>query len=158
MVKLPLRPWRKPPPILVFMLAVMLPAAALVVASVAYLRHMQRDKVIEAVIEREYQQTLAIAEKRIAERAYEVAGKAVRQFPNADQPDQLDTFLTNHPDITHAFIWTGKGHMVFRSRPERMGDPDFQSENKKTNDRSDDNEQNLSENDLLYDINALRDR
>jgi signal transduction histidine kinase len=132
MVKLPLRPWRKPPPILVFMLAVMLPAAALVVASVAYLRHMQRDKVIEAVIEREYQQTLAIAEKRIAERAYEVAGKAVRQFPNADQPDQLDTFLTNHPDITHAFIWTGKGHMVFRSRPERMGDPDFQSENKKT--------------------------
>ncbi len=132
MVKLPLRPWRKPPPILVFMLAVMLPAAALVVASVVYLRHMQRDKVIEAVIQRDYQQTLAIAEKRIAERAYEVAGKAVKQFPSADQPDQLDTFLKNHPDITHAFIWTGKGHMIFRSRPERMGDPDFQAESKKT--------------------------
>jgi signal transduction histidine kinase len=131
MVKLPLRPWRKPPSILVFMLAVMLPAAALVIASVAYLRHMQRDKVIEAVYQREYQQTLAIAEKRIVERAYEVSGKAVKQFPNADQPDQLDNFLTNHPDITHAFIWTGKGHMAFRSRPERMAEPDFQAENKK---------------------------
>ena len=131
MVKLPLRPWRKPPPILVFMLAVMLPAAALVVASVAYLRHMQRDKVIETVIQRDYQQTLAIAEKRITERAFEVSGKAVKQFPNAGQPDQLDNFLANHPDITHAFIWTGKGQMAFRSRPERMAEPDFQAENKK---------------------------
>jgi signal transduction histidine kinase len=131
MVKLPLRPWRKPPPILVFMLAVMLPAAALVVASVVYLRQLQRDKVIEAVIQRDYQQTLAIAEKRIAERAFEVSGKAVKQFPNADQSDQLDNFLTNHPDITHAFIWTGKGHMAFRSRPERMAEPDFQAESKK---------------------------
>ena len=131
MVKLPLRPWRKPPPILVFMLAVMLPAAALVIASVAYLRHMQRDKVIEAVIQRDYEQTLAIAEKRIVARAYEVSGKAVKQFPNADQPDQLDTFLKNHPNITHAFIWTGKGQMTFRSRPDRMAEPDFQAENKK---------------------------
>ena len=131
MVKLPLRPWRKPPPILVFMLAVMLPAAALVVASVVYLRHMQRDKVIEAVIQRDYEQTLAIAEKRIVARAYEVSGKAVKQFPNADQSDQLDTFLVNHPNITHAFIWTGKGQMTFRSRPDRMADPDFQAESKK---------------------------
>ena len=131
MVKLPLRAWRKPPPILVFMLAVMLPAAALVIASVAYLRHMQRDKVIEAVIQRDYEQTLAIAEKRIVARAYEVSGKAVKQFPNADQSDQLDTFLVNHPNITHAFIWTGKGQMTFRSRPDRMADPDFQAESKK---------------------------
>ena len=131
MVKLPLRPWRKPPPILVFMLAVILPAAALVISSVVYLRRMQRDKVIEAVYQREYQQTLAIAEKRINERAFEVAGKAVKQFPNADQPDQLDNFLTTHPDITHAFIWTEKGHMAFRSRPERMAKLDFQAENKK---------------------------
>jgi signal transduction histidine kinase len=115
----------------VFMLAVMLPAAALVVASVAYLRHMQRDKVIDAVYQRDYEQTLAFAEKRIVERAYEVSGKAVKQFPNADQPDQLDTFLKNHPDITHAFIWTGKGQMTFRSRPDRMAEPDFQAENKK---------------------------
>ena len=131
MVKFPLRAWRKPPPILVFMLAVMLPAAALVIASVAYLRHMQRDKVIEAVIQRDYEQTLAIAEKRIVARAYEVSGKAVKQFPNADQSDQLDTFLVNHPNITHAFIWTGKGQMTFRSRPDRMAEPDFQAESKK---------------------------
>jgi signal transduction histidine kinase len=131
MVKLPLRPWRKPPPMFVFMLAVMLPAAALIVASVVYLRHMQRDKVIEAVMQRDYQQTLAIAEKRIDQRAFEISEKAVMQFPHADQPGQLDTFLIDHPDITNAFIWSGKGNMVFRSRPERMTDPGSQAENKK---------------------------
>ena len=46
---------------LILLLAVMLPAAALIVASVWHLRTLQREKEIEAVIEREYQQTLAIA-------------------------------------------------------------------------------------------------
>ncbi len=113
MVKLPLRRWRKPPPMFVFMLAVMLPAAALIIASVLDLRHIQRDKVIEAVIQRDYAQTLTIAEKRIVERAYEVSEKARAQFPDVDHPDRLDAFLTAHPEITHAFMWTGKGDLDF---------------------------------------------
>ena len=50
---------------LVFMLGVMLPAAALIAVGVWHLRTIQREKSVEAVFQREYQQVLAIAEKRI---------------------------------------------------------------------------------------------
>ena len=63
------------------MLAVMVPAAALVVASVIYLRHIQRGKVMDAAIQRDYQQILAVAEKRIADRAFEIAENARQHFP-----------------------------------------------------------------------------
>ena len=125
------RRWRKLPPMLVFMLAVMVPSAALIVASVTYLRHLQRDKVIEATIQRDYQQTLAIAQKRIIERAFDVAENDAADFPDVDQAGQLETFLIAHPEVVHAFIWTGKGHIVFRSQPARMNDPEFREEDQK---------------------------
>jgi signal transduction histidine kinase len=130
MVKSTLRRWRKPPPMLVFMLAVMLPAAALIVASLSYLRHIQRGKMVEAAIQLDYQHILKIAEKRIVERAYETSEKASTNFPDVDHAEELDTFLTAHPEIAHAFLWTGKGNLAFRSQPDRMTDPDFQAENK----------------------------
>jgi signal transduction histidine kinase len=131
MVKLPFRVWRNRPPIFVFMLAVMLPAAALVIASVVYLRHMQRDKIFDNSIKMEYQQTLAIAEKRIDDRAFEIAENAQASFPDVDDTEGLDAFLNAHPDISHAFIWTRKGEMTLRSRPEKMSDPEFQESSKK---------------------------
>jgi signal transduction histidine kinase len=131
MVKLPFRPWRKQPPIFVFMLAVTLPAAALVIASGFYLRHIQRGKMIDAEIQRDYRETLAIAEKRITDRAFEIAESAQATFPGVDDTDALDDFLKTHPDIAHAFIWTGKDSMTFRSQPDRMSDPDFRAESSK---------------------------
>ena len=115
---------------LVFMLGVMLPAAALIAVGVWHLRTIQREKSIEAVFQREYQQVLAIAEKRIDARAYEIAEEASAKFPDASQGDQLEAFLKSHPDIAHAFLWTGKGHLESQSRPERMGDPQFVNEGK----------------------------
>jgi signal transduction histidine kinase len=102
------------------MLAVMLPAIALIGFGVHQLRSLQRDKAIEAVYKREYQQVLAIAEKRIDERAYEVAEEARAKFPDAGDGEEIDTFLTTHPDIADAFIWTGKGSFEFRSQASRM--------------------------------------
>src|SRR3984957_12694553 len=131
MVKLPFRPWRKQPPIVVFMLAVTLPAAALVIASGFYLRHIQRGKMIDAEFQRDYRETLAIAEKRITDRAFEIAESAQATFPGVDDTDALDDFLKTHPDIAHAFIWTGKDSMTFRSQPDRMSDPDFRAESRK---------------------------
>jgi signal transduction histidine kinase len=131
MVKLPFRPWRKQPPIFVFMLAVTLPAAALVIASGFYLRHIQRGKMIDAEIQRDYRETLAIAEKRITDRAFEIAESAQATFPGVDDSDALDDYLKTHPDIAHAFIWTGKDSMTFRSQPDRMSDPDFRAESRK---------------------------
>jgi hypothetical protein len=90
------------------MLGVMLPAAALIAVGVWHLRTIQREKSIEAVFHREYQQVLAIAEKRIDARAYEIAEEASATFPDANQGDKLEDFLKSHPDIAHAVLWTGK--------------------------------------------------
>jgi len=116
---------------LVFMLGVMLPAAALIVAGIWHLRTIQRDKAIEAVFQLEYQQVLAIAEKRIDARAYEIAEEARAKFPDADQGDKLEAFLAAHPDIAHAFLWTGKGHLEIQSQPDRMSDPEFEEDSRK---------------------------
>jgi signal transduction histidine kinase len=115
----------------VFMLGVMLPAAALIVDSVWHLRSIQREKAIEAVFQRDFQQVLAIAEKQVDARAYEIAEEARSKFPDANQGDQLEAFLASHRDIAHAFLWTGKGHLQSRSQPDRMSDPEFVDEGKK---------------------------
>jgi signal transduction histidine kinase len=113
---------------LVFVLAVMLPAAALIVASFFWLGHIQREQFIDAAIQRDYQHTLKIAEKRIVEHAYETSERASLQFPDVGHPEGIDAFLTTHPEIAHAFLWTGKGDFEFRSQPGRMTDPAFQAE------------------------------
>ena len=112
------------------MLAVMLPASALIGFGVFSLRNMQREKVIEAAYQVEYEHTLAIAEKQINERAYDMADDARMQFPDMDRSDadQLDSFLTAHPNIAHAFLWTGKDHFIFRSQPSRMSSGAFCAE------------------------------
>jgi len=115
---------------LVFMLGVMLPAAALIGVGVWHLTNIQRDKAIEAVFQREFQQVLAIAEKRIDARANDIAEEARAKFPEANQGDQLEAFLTEHPDIAYAFLWTGKGHLELQSQPDRMGDPETEKDEK----------------------------
>src|ERR1700688_426352 len=131
MLKLQVRRWSERPRIMVLMLAVMLPAAALIVFGMGYLRHIQRDKAIEAAFQRDYQQVLAIAEKRIDERAYEGAEGTRSRFPDADNPEELDTFMAKHPHIAHAFLWTGKGKFAFRSQPSRLSDPRYCAEDGK---------------------------
>jgi len=113
--------WSEKPRILILMLAVMLPAAALILFSAIHLRGIQREKAIEAAFQVDYQHMLAIAEKQINQRAYEMADEARTAFPDMDasDEDELDKFLATHPDIAHAFIWTGKDHMVFRSQVSR---------------------------------------
>jgi signal transduction histidine kinase len=115
---------------LLLMLAVILPAAALIIASVMHLRDLQRKKEIEAVIQREYSETLAIAEKRIDHRAYKITEEIQETFPDLDSPDELADFLAKHPNVSYAFLWTGKGHLAFQSRPDRMDDPEFHEGNK----------------------------
>jgi signal transduction histidine kinase len=130
MLKLQVRRWSERPRLLVLMLAIMLPAAALIVASVWHLRTLQREKQIEAVIQREYYHVLAIAEKRIDERAYRISEEIKDKFPDADQPEELETFLTAHPNVSHAFLWSGKGKLEFHSQPSQMNDPEFREQSK----------------------------
>ena len=122
--------WSERPRILVLMLAVMLPAAALIAFGAVYLRHIQSDKAIEAAIQRDYQQVLAIAEKRIDERAYDEAEEAREKFPDVENAGEIDSFLDAHPTIDHAFLWTGKGNFQLRSQNSRMGDAQFCSDSR----------------------------
>src|ERR1700761_1322530 len=103
------------PRVLLLMLAVILPAAALIGFGVYHLRNIQRDKAIEAAIQKYYEQILVIAEKRIDEHAFEVEEAASAKFPDVDNAGEIDTFLTTHPNIAHAFLWTGKGTLKFHS-------------------------------------------
>jgi signal transduction histidine kinase len=128
MFKLPIRRWSERSRMLLVMLAVLLPAAALIAVSVHHLRSIQRDKAIEAVIQRDYQQELAIAEKRIADRAYAVVEDDKASFPQEPSADDLKAFLGTHPDIAHAFVWKAKSKLVFASQPARMNDPQFEKE------------------------------
>jgi signal transduction histidine kinase len=109
----------------------MLPAIGLILVSLYHLRTIQRDKAIEAVFQRNYQQILAIAEKRIAERAYDTAEEARAKFPDVDHADELDTFLITRPEIAHAFMWTGRGKLQFRSQSGKMDNPEFNEEGRK---------------------------
>ena len=131
MFKFPFRRWSDRSRMLLVMLAMVLPAAALIVASAWHLRSIQREKGVEAVIQRDYQQVLAVAQKRIVDRAYEITEEAKATFPVADHPDELDEFLAMHEDIAHAFLWTEKGKLAFLSQPRRRGDAEFQEEGKK---------------------------
>src|ERR1700749_4527047 len=92
MLKLQGRRFSERTRMLLLMLAVMLPAAALIIWSLMHLRDLQRHKEIEAIIEREYRQTLEITEKRIDHRAYKVAEEIQETFPDVDSPDELDDF------------------------------------------------------------------
>ena len=131
MFRLQVRRWSERPRVLLLMLAVMLPAAALIAFGWYHLRKLQRDKAIEAYIQRDYQQVLAIAEKRIDERAYEDAEEPRKSFPDIDDGEELDTFLARHPQIAHAFLWTGKGKLQFRSQSSRMNVAQFCAESGK---------------------------
>ena len=128
MLKLSIRRWSERSRMLLVMLAVLLPAAALIGVSVHHIRSIQREKAIEAVIQRDYQQVLAIAEKRIVDRAYDVVEEDKASFPEEPCADNLKAFLTTHPDVAHVFVWSPKGKLVLESQPARMSDPDFQKE------------------------------
>ena len=68
-------------------------------------------------------------------------------FPDVDSADELDDFLRQHPNVSHAFLWTGKGHLDFESQPDRMEDPEFLDERKMV---SSDIEQMFDSESMMY--------
>src|ERR1700752_3275696 len=62
-------------------LAVILPVAVLIGLSVHHLKHIERDKAVAAAIQRDFNQVLAISEKQINERAYDLIDDVRKQFP-----------------------------------------------------------------------------
>jgi signal transduction histidine kinase len=112
-------------------LAVILPAAALVIVSAWHVLHIQRDHAVEAAIQREYSQVLAISEKQINHKAYELVDDVRTEFPEPGEACSvtLDRILAAHPYVAHLFVVSSSSGMVFRSQPDRLkSDSGFRSE------------------------------
>jgi signal transduction histidine kinase len=111
-------------------LAVALPAAALVVLGVLHLKSIQRDRAVEAAIQRDFSQVLAISEKRFNHRAFALADDVRNEVPQPGDAcsETLDRILATHPYAAHVFVFSPTRGMVFRSRPDRMDDADFRKE------------------------------
>jgi signal transduction histidine kinase len=117
--------------ILTLELAVILPVGVLIGLSVHHLKHIERDKAVAAAIQRDFNQVLAISEKQINERAYELIDDIRKQFPrpSAGCSGTLDKILTTHPYAAHVFIYSPEGESwVFRSQPDRMKESEFHEE------------------------------
>ncbi len=108
-------------------LAVALPAAALIIASVWHLRSIQRENAVEALIQRDFAHVLAISEKHMNQKAYELADDVRDDFPRPSLvcTETLDKILTSHPYASNVFLYRPSSGLMFRSQPDQMQDPDF---------------------------------
>jgi signal transduction histidine kinase len=113
-------------------LAVVLPAAALIYVNFSQLRAFERDKVLEAAIHRDFQEMLAITEKKMNKKVYTMTEDARNLFPSPDADDQekekaLDLILAKSPWFSHVFLFDEES-ILFRSRPEQMNDKYIRAE------------------------------
>jgi signal transduction histidine kinase len=111
-------------------LAVVLPAAVLVILSVLHLRSIQRDRAVEAAIQRDFSQVLAISEKQINHKAYDLIDdvRAELPMPGIACAETLDKVLASHPYIAHIFAYSPDGGMLFQSRPRSTAESSLQGE------------------------------
>jgi signal transduction histidine kinase len=111
-------------------LAVILPAAALVILSALHLKSIQRNRQVEAAIQVDFSQVLGISERQINERAYALIDDVRSQFPGPGQACSvtLDRILAAHPYAAHVFVYDPKNGLVFRSQPYRLKDAGFRDE------------------------------
>jgi len=111
-------------------LAVVLPAAALVILSAVHLTEIQRDRGVEAAFQRDFNQVLAISEKEINQKAYGLADDVRSEFPGAGDAcvETMDRLLSTHPYIAHVFIYEPGRGLTFRSQSSRLKDNSFRAE------------------------------
>ncbi len=108
-------------------LAVVLPAAALIAASVYHLTSIQRESAVEALIQRDFAHVLLIAEKHMNQKAYDLVDDIKGEFPRPDLmcTGTLDKILSTHPYASSVFLYRLSSGLMFRAQPDQMHDPDF---------------------------------
>jgi len=111
-------------------LAVVLPVAALIAVSIHYLWSIQRDRAVEAAIQRDFSQVLKISEKQINEKAYGLVDDVRMEFPTNSRACSidLDRMLAHFPYVAHVFIYYPDTGIVFRSQQDKLQDPGFREE------------------------------
>ncbi|HYK90148.1 MAG TPA: HAMP domain-containing sensor histidine kinase [Acidobacteriota bacterium] len=108
-------------------LAVMLPAAALIYVNFNHLKSIERDKVLEAAINRNFEEMLAISEKKINHKAYTMLDDVRDNFPSpdggteSDMKTRLDMVLSKSPWLSHVLIFDENG-LLLRTQPQGTND------------------------------------
>ena len=113
-------------------LAVVLPAAALIYVNFSQLRAFERDKVLEAAIHRDFQEMLAITEKKLNQKVYTMTEETRKLFPSPDidpveRDKQLDLLLAKSPWLDHVLLFGEKAGVV-RTQPSFSGDKYLRAE------------------------------
>ena len=111
-------------------LAIVLPAAALMGFSIWNLKHIQRDKAIEAAIQRDFSYVLKIAEKKSWEKASDLVTAVRKEFPDIDDSSKikarLERILLEHPEYSYAALYDKKSSLlVSRVQPSQDHDAVF---------------------------------
>jgi signal transduction histidine kinase len=111
-------------------LAIVLPAAALMAFSIWNLKHIQRDKAVEAAIQRDFSYVLKIAERKSWHQANDLITPVRKEFPNPDDGPQikakLERVLLAHPEYAFAALYDKKNNLlVTRMQPGRDQDQAF---------------------------------
>jgi signal transduction histidine kinase len=111
-------------------LAIVLPAAALMGFSIWNLKHIQRDKAIEAAIQRDFSYVLKIAERKSWERANDLVTPVRKEFPNLDDGTKakasLERILLEHLEYSFAALYDKKNNLlVSRTQPGKDQDMVF---------------------------------
>jgi len=111
-------------------LAVVLPAAALVILSVLHLKGIERDRGVQAAFQRDFSHVLKISEKQFNQKAYDLADDVRIEVPSSSAAcaSTLDRVLAAHPYIGHLFVFDPSTGLVFRSQPNRAKEPAFHEE------------------------------
>ncbi len=111
---------------LTLVLAVLLPAAALIYINFSQLSSFKRDKVLQAAINRDFQQALAIFEKNMNKKAYSKVEDVMDLFPSrkdgdAERESKLNDILAKCSCLDHAFIFDGED-LTFQTQSGQMTD------------------------------------
>src|SRR5947209_13184509 len=111
-------------------LAVVLPAATLIFFSVMHVSHIKRDHGVEAAIQRDFNQVLAISEKEMNHKAVALLDDVKEAIPspgNACGPT-LDKILAAHPYVANIYLYDPQHGQIFRSQPSRLREPAFRAD------------------------------
>jgi signal transduction histidine kinase len=116
--------------LLLMELAITLPALALMGFSIWNLKHIQRDKQIEAAIQRDLQYVLKGVEHKAWDKSVALITPLQKEFPSADDPEKakakLGELLTAHPEFAYAMLYDKKtNRFISREQPGRENEPAF---------------------------------
>jgi signal transduction histidine kinase len=112
--------------ILTLGVAVLLPAAGLIYVNYSQLRSFERDKVLEAAIHRDFQDRLALTEKRMSKKLYAMVDETREMFPSPEIDKleievKLDEILAKNPWLSDVIFFNEK-NLDLHSQPAKMND------------------------------------